>query len=57
MDPELNYEDMDDLALSEHIEWNHAQNETDNTDLDLLTQMQHFLAVDVDIRNEVNYRD
>ena len=57
MDHELNYEDMDDLALSEHIEWNHAQNETDNTDLDLLTQMQHFLAVDVDIRNEVNYRD
>ena len=23
MEDELDYEDMDDLALSEHIEWNH----------------------------------
>ena len=24
MDNEIDYEDMDDLALCEHIEWNHA---------------------------------
>ena len=25
---ELNYEDMDDLALPDHIEWNNEQNES-----------------------------
>jgi hypothetical protein len=24
---DINYEDMDDLALSDHIEWNHAKAE------------------------------
>lgn len=31
MDNEIDYEDMDDLALCEHIEWNHAQGD-DNSD-------------------------
>lgn len=34
---ELNYEDMDDLALPDHIEWNNEQNE--NFTIELLDVM------------------
>jgi hypothetical protein len=38
MYPETNYEDMDDLALCDHIEWSHAQPEHETEELLTLLQ-------------------
>ena len=32
-DTEIDYEDLDDLALSDHIEWNHIEPEISIVDL------------------------